>query len=253
MKQFSPGLIVFWLSFLVELSKRSIRAVMVLNNYWEWSGGMGQYVSWDQGTEIPYFVESGNFQVFVDYVNQFYSCDACQSAYRAHIQMVIGRVNTISGVTYRDDPTIFSWELANEPRGYPVSWIAETAAFIKSLDENHMVTTGSEGSWAEDFQSTHASEYINYTTCHIWVENWGMYNPNISDDQSLNNSVSFAVNYLGENARAAADLNKPLVLEEFGIARDGWTGPERTNMILRPQSPTGTLIILQFSMQCWVI
>lgn len=64
------------------------------------------------------------------------------------------RKNTITGITYRDDPTIFALELANEPRcndGYEVSvglkpgtiiraWVAEMAAYIRSLDPNHMVS-----------------------------------------------------------------------------------------------------------------
>lgn len=32
------------------------------------------------------------------------------------MQAVLTRVNSISGVSYKDDPTIFGWELMNEPR-----------------------------------------------------------------------------------------------------------------------------------------
>jgi mannan endo-1,4-beta-mannosidase len=60
-------------------------------------------------------------------------------------------VNTITGVVYRDDPTIFAWELINEPRvpqdwngNVLQSWIADVSAHIKSIDPAHMVTTGVE-------------------------------------------------------------------------------------------------------------
>ena len=31
---------------LAEMKKRNMKAVIYLNNYWNWSGGMGQYVTW---------------------------------------------------------------------------------------------------------------------------------------------------------------------------------------------------------------
>ncbi len=52
----------------------------------------------------------------------------------------------------RDDPTILAWSLANEPRcaGDPgcttiPRWAHSTAAYLKSLDPNHMVTLVSGG------------------------------------------------------------------------------------------------------------
>ena len=34
---------------LVELGKRGMHAVIYLNNFWEWSGGMGTYLYWTNG------------------------------------------------------------------------------------------------------------------------------------------------------------------------------------------------------------
>ena len=209
--------------FLDQLSQRGIRAVMVLNNYWEWTGGMSQYVSWGQGTKIPYRLDpGGNYNTFTQYIDRFYACAPCQTAYRAHIQTVIKRINTVNGRTYRDDPTIFAWQLANEPRNYPATWIGDLGQFIKSLDSNHMVTVGSEGSWGGDFKATHASPTIDYTTCHIWVEPWGKYNATDSSASQLTTATNFAVDYLNTHNTDSASLGKPLVMEEFGLARDGW-------------------------------
>jgi len=72
---------------------------------------------------------------------------------------VLNRTNSITGVKYKDDPTVFSWELANEPRcinaSLPTSGTctadtsstgaSEMSTYAKSIDSNHMVSIGDEG------------------------------------------------------------------------------------------------------------
>ncbi len=36
-------------------------------------------------------------------------------AYKNYIHTVLTRINTVNGRTYSEDPTVFSWEVANEP------------------------------------------------------------------------------------------------------------------------------------------
>ncbi|HLO14607.1 MAG TPA: beta-mannosidase, partial [Anaerolineales bacterium] len=218
--------------FVAEMSKRGMKAVMVLNNYWQWSGGMAQYVSWSEGTSIPY---PGDWGVFMAYSAKFYDCAECQTWYRDHIKMIINHTNPYTRLKYRDDPAIFSWELANEPRRYPYSWIDETAAYIKSLDPNHLVTTGSEGTppgEKQDFQRTHDSPNIDYATIHIWPQNWGWYDP--KNPATYKQTEQNALAYLRKHVFDMAVLKKPLVLEEFGLARD-W---EPVHDIYNPQSST---------------
>jgi mannan endo-1,4-beta-mannosidase len=216
---------------LAECGKRDLRLVMVLNNFWEWSGGMAQYVSWNDGSEIPYAPTHG-WPAFVRYSARFYECDQCQKWYRSHIRTLIERVNSITGVTYRDDPTIFAWELANEPRHYPMTWIDSTAAFIKRLDANHMVTTGSEGEVGGPFIDTHKSEHIDYATLHIWPQNWEWFTP--EDPATYATAEEKSLAYLKQHVEQAEELAKPLVLEEFGLARDWSPGTD----IHDPEAPT---------------
>ncbi len=216
---------------LAEMGKRAMRAVMVLNNFWYWSGGMAQYVSWHDKTAIPY---PGNYNTYMIYTGRFYYCQECQTWYRDHIRTLIEHVNPYTNLKYRDDPTIFSWELANEPRRYPNAWMFETAAFIKSLDANHMVTTGSEGSppgETQDFAATHSSPNIDYATIHIWPQNWGWYNPMNADTYLA--AEANARLYFANRVQDAQRLGKPLVLEEFGLARD-W---DPLHDIYNPGSP----------------
>lgn len=202
---------------IAELSERDMHAVIVLNNFWEWSGGMAQYVAWHEQSAIPYPAKN-DWRVFCDYAARFYTYPTCQQWFRAHIARVMTRVNRYTDRAYRDEPAIFAWELANEPRYYPDSWVDVTAAYIKSLDPNHMVTVGSEGSVGGDFMATHRSRHIDYTTIHIWPQNWGWFDP--KEPQTFDTAVSESRDYVDRHLAEAKRLQKPLVIEEFGLARD---------------------------------
>lgn len=80
----------------------------------------------------------------------FYTDWYCRNTYRDHVRTFLNRRNKITGVVYKNDPTIFAWNLMNEPRctgcGWALqAWIEEMSLFIKSLDPLHMVTVGEEG------------------------------------------------------------------------------------------------------------
>lgn len=222
---------------LAELDQRNMRAVMVLNNMWHWSGGMAQYVSWKENSPIPYPNVTHDWDAYQDYAAKFYDYQECQQWYQDHIETVINRVNTVNGKRYKDDPTIFSWQLANEPRRYPEQgdWVDSTAAFIKSLSPDQLVTVGSEGEMGvADFVGTHDGPNIDYATCHIWPQNWGWFNP--LTPSTYASAETEALDYWLSHADDAENvLEMPLVLEEFGLARD-YSGPLYD--IYDPDSPT---------------
>lgn len=82
---------------------------------------------------------------------------ACMQAYKKYVTMILTRVNTITNVTYSQDPTIFAIELANEPHttdnyeknhnmqpgSLVKGWIKEVVGHIRTLDKNHMVSAHS--------------------------------------------------------------------------------------------------------------
>ncbi len=220
------------LDFLIaELGSRGMRAVLVLNNFWEWSGGMAQYVSWHEGSSIPYPADH-DWREFCEYAARFFTYPACQRWFLRHIAEVVNRTNRVTHRAYRDEPAIFAWELANEPRYYPLAWVENTARFIRSLDPNHLITVGSEGSVGGEFIATHESPYIDYATIHIWPQNWAWYDPKNPDSFAV--AVRKSRAYLDRHIVEAERLGKPLVVEEFGLARD-W---EPLHDGFDPSSPT---------------
>jgi len=215
---------------LVEMQKRDMVGVLCLNNFWPWSGGMAQYVAWSQGEAIPYppSAEGGSWIRYMRFSSRFYKDKRAQALFENHIKRLLSRVNTITGIPYTEDPTIMSWQLANEPRGMFHAgayrrWIRRTAALIKSLDPNHLVSLGSEGNTStptgNHFWQDHRFSEIDYTTIHIWIQNWGWYDP-LNPEGSFEKAWAKASDYLETHEAISRKLNKPMVLEEFGIARD---------------------------------
>ncbi len=236
--QTSPGVydpdVLDGLDYLIyAMKQRGIRAVMCLNNFWQWSGGMAQYVNWNGGGPIPYPPPEpgGSWDAFQDYASDFYSNAGAMQDFEDHIAFIINRTNPYTSTTYSDEPAIMSWELCNEPRGFNNNaaafniWIDNCAAYIKSLDSNHLVTTGCEGdtpwpSWnGLDFIQNHNGPDIDYTTIHIWPQNWGWYDP-ANPGGTYASSEASAITYFNNHEAEAVSLGKPMVLEEFGLARD---------------------------------
>ena len=74
-------------------------------------------------------------------------------AYKGYVKTLLTRKNSITGITWSEDPAIFALELANEPAttsNYEINasikpgsivntWAQEMATYIRSLDPNHMV------------------------------------------------------------------------------------------------------------------
>lgn len=216
---------------LAEMARRDMHAVVCLNNFWHWSGGMAQYRAWAEAGDIPYIdLEAGRGWLrYMNYTAGFYNNETAREAYRNHLRKIINRVNAFNGRPYKADPTIMAWQLANEPRGMFEAgayrrWIHCSAGLIKELDPNHLVCIGSEGNTniptGNHFRKDHRSEYIDYTTIHIWAQNWGWYDPR-RPATTFDRAVRKAIRYLERHLKKADKMGKPIVLEEFGISRDG--------------------------------
>ncbi|MFC6998847.1 glycoside hydrolase 5 family protein [Rufibacter roseus] len=236
--QLSPGVyndtLLTGLDFLLaEMAKRDMKAVLFLNNSWEWSGGFSQYLDWNGRGPIPYPLDTNDWPRFMNFVGQFHQCEPCKEQFANHVRFMLSRTNQITGKKYTEDPTIMSWQVANEPRAFSMEnvpnyskWIKSTAALIKSLDKNHLVSTGSEGSWGSEysmevFKEVHKDLNIDYLTMHIWPGNWGWLDrKNIAG--TIDNALVKTEEYMDQHVEAAKELNKPLVMEEFGLPRDNF-------------------------------
>ncbi len=224
---------------LAELEKRDMHAVLFLNNAWEWSGGYGTYLDWAGDGKTPNPAIDG-YPAYMQHVARFVTNDSAKALATNHVRNIVSRTNRYTGKSYSESPAIMTWEIANEPRAFaPDSltkaafkdWILSTASTIKSIDSNHLVSTGSEGSWGCENDLTlwadiHNSPEIDYGIIHLWPYNWSWINENTLVD-SVQVALRNTVQYISEHADVT---KKPIVLEEFGYPRD--------NMSYSPGSPT---------------
>ncbi|EIE19597.1 glycoside hydrolase [Coccomyxa subellipsoidea C-169] len=74
------------------------------------------------------------------------------NAFKDYVKAILTRRNSITGVLYKDDPTIMAWDLANEPwvlgddSGQTLTaWVKDMADFVKAVDPNHLVMVGTWG------------------------------------------------------------------------------------------------------------
>ncbi|KAF8402465.1 hypothetical protein HHK36_010549 [Tetracentron sinense] len=223
---------------LSEAKKYKIRLILSLTNNWEAYGGKSQYVKWGKAAGLNLTSD-----------DDFFSHPTLQSYYKAHVkaiflslivssQTVLTRVNTYTNVTYKDDPTIFAWELMNEPRctsdpsGDKLqAWIQEMAVYVKSIDPNHLLEIGLEGFYGPskpdraqfnpntyatqvgtDFIRNHQALGVDFASVHIYADSW--ISQTISDAH-----LKFVKSWMQAHIDDAENtLEMPVVFAEFGVS-----------------------------------
>ncbi|MDR0907512.1 MAG: beta-mannosidase [Rikenellaceae bacterium] len=252
--QTSPGVyndtILDGLDYLMsQLAKRDMKAVLYLNNAWEWSGGFSQYLAWAEGT-TPVIPAVEGYAAYVDYVAGFLRSERAKELFAGYVRDIVSRTNRYTGLAYADDPTIFSWQICNEPRAFSpdnkellYEWIASTSSLIKSLDANHLVSVGSEGSWGcegdiELWGRILALDNVDYGNIHIGPYNWGWLQGEDGTEQPakyLDRAIENTRDYIAAHVAEAKQSGggKPVVLEEFGFPRDSLAIASATPTTLR--------------------
>ena len=172
-----------WL--LQEMGKRDMVAVLYLNNSWEWSGGYGFYLEHAGAGKQPRPDDAG-YPAFMQAMSKYATNEKAHQLFYDYVRFIIGRTNRYTGLAYKDDPAIMSWQIGNEPRAFSTEalpafekWISEAAALIRELDPNHLISIGSEGSWGCEndygcWERICSDQNVDYCNVHLWPYNWGV-------------------------------------------------------------------------------
>jgi mannan endo-1,4-beta-mannosidase len=201
-----------------KAGQEGLKVVIPFVNNWNAFGGIDQYVRWAGG----------------QYHDQFYTDPVIKDWYKNWISHLLNHTNSYSGIQYKNDPTIMTWELANEPRclsagAYPrssscntqtlIHWADEMSTFIKHIDSNHLVSVGDEGFYCTDPNSTDWTENcgegvdtlaftrlknIDVMSYHLYPEPWGK-------------DTAWGTEWIKRHSKEAKKIGKPSMLGEFGI------------------------------------
>ena len=215
---------------------RGIGFIIPFINYWDELGGICQYNTW-AGASNP----SKNMEFFM-------SNPDTQKWFKDYIDMLLNRVNTVTGIAYKDEPAIVAWQIMNEGRnsgGDPTvlrDWYQEMAQYIKSIDSNHLVGTGEEGfddgTPSEYSISEYSNTYvlraqvgssyvlntaipeIDFGSAHWYPTEFG-FGSAVSDDLLRAQRA-----WLSDHKNIAENHGKPFIIGEFGLPS---YGNERVN------------------------
>ena len=215
---------------IAAAAARNIKLIIPFVNNWNSFGGMDQYVRWAGGSTHA----------------QFYTDPKIQGWFKNYISTLLNRTNSITGVKYKDDPTIMSWELANEPRCtsagvYPdgtcdtttiTNWASTMSTYIKTIDSHHLLAVGDEGAFCRapaDWTLTQKYGASGYgpglgedckdgidTIALTALPNIDMMSMHLYPD-NWKESVAWGNGWITEHAAAAKKLGKPVYLGEFGL------------------------------------
>jgi hypothetical protein len=106
---------------LETANRRGVRLIIPFIDQASWWGGIEEFAAWRGKKKDDFFTDP---QVKEDY--------------KRLVSLVVNRVNTRTGVRYKDDKAVLAWELGNELKS-PKEWVREMAPQVKQLAPKQLV------------------------------------------------------------------------------------------------------------------
>ncbi len=203
---------------VAEAKRRGIRVILTLTNNWPEYGGLpalGAYI----GQPKDAFFHDRRFQaLWVEYV-----------------QLLAMRINVFTGISYRDEPAIMAWELANELRCEAcvgttamVDTVSYMAQVAKAAFPRHLIADGGEGfddaperypslsnlfpvsgRMGASYHRLAAIEALDLMSYHFYPRAWGL-------DAGLDAAV-----WIERHDAIAREGGKVAYLGEYGLSARG--------------------------------
>ncbi len=114
---------------VIELAnKHNVRLIIPFIDFWDWFGGVKHFAALRGKSFSAFWTDREIIEDFKTLINY-----------------VINRTNSYTGVPYKEEKAIMAWETGNELDDCPDAWTEEIAAYIRTLDQNHLIIDGKYG------------------------------------------------------------------------------------------------------------
>ncbi|MCB9596037.1 MAG: cellulase family glycosylhydrolase [Sandaracinaceae bacterium] len=202
-------------------AERGVQLLLITANHWgDYGGAPAVLRAVAPGEALP--------------VEAFYTDPRVIEDQRAFVATLVGRRNTVTGVEYARDPTVFAWELVNEARcddaercdeGTLARWADTVATAIRDAGATQPIAWGGQGyagEHGEDLARIAALDSIDVLTLHLYPDLAGALTlePGAGRDR-VTGAVAQGLDALERAAAVARAHRRALLLEEAGWRADG--------------------------------
>jgi mannan endo-1,4-beta-mannosidase len=210
-----------------EAKRRGIRLIVPLVNNWGEYGGLPAYAAWASkaaGGPLSH--------------DDFFASPQMKQWWKDYAYLLANRVNTFTGIAYKDEPAILAWEIGNELRcttcrgtSKMPDTIRELAGFLRQVAPNQLISDGGDGfddnpsayvglsnfyavrgDEGASFSKLAAIEELDMLSYHFYPNNYGFTTAKdtqiwIERHQAIA-AVAGKVAYLGECGYVAPDAER---------------------------------------------
>ncbi|KAJ6453764.1 mannanase [Mycena sanguinolenta] len=202
------------LDILIASAKaHGIRLIIALTNNWSNFGGMDVYTAQLLGPGLPHDTFLTNPTVIPTWPTFKQSSRGTNEP-----TIMVPNEPRCAGTSTVASPTCNTTTITN--------WAAEISAYIKSIDQNHLVGIGDEGFFNDpsssdyvyqgsigvDFLANMAISTLDFGTFHNYPDGYGEENKNITQ---------WGSQWITDHATVMSAQNKPVIMEEFGLTTSG--------------------------------
>ncbi|OGG12581.1 hypothetical protein A3D77_04545 [Candidatus Gottesmanbacteria bacterium RIFCSPHIGHO2_02_FULL_39_11] len=196
------------LSYIISSAeKKKMKLIVTFSNFWPDYGGVPQYIKWANQDKSSSLSE-----------DDFFTNDKTNDLYKSYVKKLLTYKNPYTGRLLKDEPAILAWELMNEPRAshidksaQVVKWTDEMTAYIKNIDNLHLVSDGTEGftqgyndyNNAPSLLQIASLESIDLTSGHYYLGN------------DIHNQYQIIIDQWSKEA--IAKYRKPFIVGEIGF------------------------------------